>query len=208
MKQNTNLDNLHIGNMIKEIAHQKHVPAKEIAALIRRYEKNAGKIYGLDDMDVEDVILISYLLEYNFLKVISEKYLSHLPPVETKSEQENYHLNLDMQIGYGNTGNSDFLREIHIGKHIKKFAEKKGWNQHYVAKLLNCSQTTVSFLYKYRSLKIKEIVRISNTFNHNLIAEVYLSGMFIISHLDMFTCCTTTVSSQQTFIGDRNSEHF
>jgi len=198
MKQNPNLTNLHIGNIIKKIALNKGISSKKIAETLCRYEQNADKIYGLEDMDVEDVVQISYLLEYNFLKAISDEYLSHLPPVETQSEQGSYHLEFDMQIGYatvhGNIGKRDFLQNINIGQNIKNIAEKKGLNQQDMANQLGCSQTTVSFLYKETSLKVKKIIRISNVLEHNIIAEVYLSKMFIVSSLSMFTSCTTTIT--------------
>jgi predicted XRE-type DNA-binding protein len=212
MKKNANLDDLHIGSMIKEIALQKHVPAKELAALILRYEKNAGKIYDLKDMDVVDVVRFSYKLGYNFLEVISKKYLLHLSAIEPGPEQDFFCFKLDIDIKgttlIENISNCDFLDNIKIGQHIKRFAEKNEWNEKDMAKLLNCSQSTISDLYGCDSLKVKKLITISNTLRHNFIADVYLSRMFIFSSPALFSRCVITVTSQKVSIENPNDKHF
>ena len=72
------LQDLHIGKMIKGVALQKKVASNKIAYAINRYQNNADKIYNLDDMDADDVVRISYVLEHNLLEDISHKYLAHL----------------------------------------------------------------------------------------------------------------------------------
>jgi len=78
MKKNDSLKDLHIGKIIKEIALQKGISSKKIAAAIHRDQKNADKIFRVNDMDIDDIVCISYLLEYNILELIAKKYLSHL----------------------------------------------------------------------------------------------------------------------------------
>ena len=213
MKQTINLNSLHIGSMIKEIAHNKGISALQIADILHRYQQNASKIYQRHDMDIADIILISYLLEYNFLKIISEKYLSHLPfTIENNLKPECYRIEWNTQNELfsviGDIGKDDTLQKINIGQHIRKFAQKKGWSEQDVAKLLECSQTTVNFLYRYKSLKIKRLIQISDTLNHNFIAEAYLSRMFIISPLNMFNYCAATITQRQTYDENPYNKHF
>ena len=58
----------HIGKIIKRIVSQKHISSMNLTEAIHRYQKNADKIYKLEDMDVEDVIQISYMLKYNICR--------------------------------------------------------------------------------------------------------------------------------------------
>jgi predicted XRE-type DNA-binding protein len=212
MKKTTPLKNLHIGKMIEKIAFNKEVPAKKIVGMILRYQKNEKKIYQLDDMDVEDVILISYLLTYNFLQVISEKYLSHLPHIVINPDQESYDIEWDQETRQfsvsGDIGTSNILDNIHIGKHIKKLAEKKGWNEQYMAKLLHCSQSSISDLYRHKSLKVKKLIQISDMLKHNLIEEVYLNRMFIISSSSKFPRRTMTITAQEVRIENLDDKNF
>ena len=199
--KNTTYKNLIIGNMIKEIATRKGVSSKEISNCIGLYQSNPHKIYGLDDMDSEDVIKISYLMKYNLLQVISKEYLSHLPLIENHPDNENYYMELDAKTGHykiiGDIENANALSKVYVGKHIRKFAEKNGWSGQYMAKLLQCSESTVSNLYDCKSLKIKKLMSISDDLQYNFIAEVYLSRMFITSSPDMLSKYTITFTSQE-----------
>jgi len=212
MKKTAHLEELHIGSMIKEIALNKGVPSKVLAGLIRRYEQNADKIYRLEDMDTEDIILISYPLEYHFLKVISDKYLSHLPAIKNNPEQENYYLKWDGQSGnftvLRDIGKDDILQKIHIGQHIRKFAEKKGWSQQDMAKILQCLQSSISDLYRHKSLKIKKLVHVSSVLKHNFIAEMYLSRMFLVSSSTKSTHYIMTKTPQEIRIENPDDKIF
>ncbi|MDR0363883.1 MAG: hypothetical protein LBH92_02550 [Bacteroidales bacterium] len=212
MKQPANLNDLHIGNMIKEIASNKNIPSKKIAETLLRYQQNANKIYGLADMSAEDVVLISYLLQYNFLKIISEKYLSNLPIIEEISNEEKYYMELDVQTGrieiIGDIGKKKVLQKIHIGRHIKAVANKNKWNMQYMAKLLNHSQSYISYLYRQKSLKIKKLIQISNILNHNFIAEAYLNRMFIISSSDKSSSATIIKIPQEVRIKNPDDNNF
>ena len=79
MKQNNFLEDLHIGEIIKEIAQQKNITSVKIATAINRYQQNSNKIFKLNDMNVEDVIILSFFLGINILNIIAKKYLAHLP---------------------------------------------------------------------------------------------------------------------------------
>jgi hypothetical protein len=212
MKNKANPQKLHIGSMIKEIALQKDVSPKELADVILCYQKNPGKIYDLDDMDTENVILISYLLNYNFLKIISKKYLSHLSFIENSSDEEKYYMELDTETGHfkiiGDIRTRDALQKIHIGQHIKAFALKNKWKEDTVAVLLNCSQSTVSDLYAHKSLKVKKLIEVSNALNHNFIADVYLDRMFILSSPDRFSRCIFTITPQWVRIENPDDKDF
>ena len=212
MKHPPNLDNLHIGNIIKKIALNKGISSSKIADLICRYENNSNKIYRLDDMDIKDVVQISYLLEYNFLKTISDEYLSYLPPVESHPEQERYYIEWDMQTNHfsvsGDFKSKDTFQKIHVGQYIKNIADKKGWNGQYMAKLLNCTQGNISNLYGRKSLTIKKLIQVSNVLKQNLIAEVYLNRMFIISSPTKFAHCMMTITPQEIRIENMNDRPF
>ena len=90
MKKDDFLKDLHIGKIIKKIASQKGVPPQDLATVINRYQQNANKIFCINDMDVEDLVNISYLLGYNILEYISRKYLPHLSCSENLVSTESY----------------------------------------------------------------------------------------------------------------------
>jgi len=46
---------------VKKIALQKNISPIKLTETINRYQKNADKIFKLEDMDIEDIIKISYL---------------------------------------------------------------------------------------------------------------------------------------------------
>ena len=204
-------DDFHIGRIIKRIVSQKHISSSNLIEAIRRYQKNADKIYKLEDMDVEDVIQISYMLKYNILEWFSRKYLSHLPNLRTGLEQEVYSLTLNMQTkkftDTGNTGNCDFLKEIHFGDHLRKVAKKNGWSSKYLETKLNCAQSTISGLFNGKSLKVKKLFRISDLLSHNLVEDVYLSKMCIVPchHFDE---CIITLTDQQVYITNPDDSTF
>jgi transcriptional regulator with XRE-family HTH domain len=204
-------DDFHIGKIIKGMVSQKHISSASLIEAIHRYQKNADKIYKLEDMDVEDVIQISYALKYNILEELSQKYLSHLPHAETGLEQEKYSLTLDMQTKKftvtGNTGNCDFLRELHFGDRLRKVTEKNGWSSKYLETKLNCSQSTISDLFKSKSLKVKKLFRISDLLRYNLVEDVHLSKMCIVPYL-YFDECIITLTDQQVRITKSKDNSF
>jgi len=211
MKNNDFLQDLHIGKIIKEIAVQKRVSSKELAAIIKLYQNNADKIYHLDDMDVEDIVHISYLLQYNILEIIAKKYLSHLPYNATLVDTESYLLKIDMRTQRIFTcddlfNKSNFLGSTYIGQEIRKFAKKKGWNEMDMSKLLQLSQSSISDLYMCKSLKIKKLIRISNILQYHFIAEVYLSQMNLASSQNNFDGCIIILNSQKISIMNPNDK--
>ena len=213
MKKEDYLKNLHIGSMIKEIARQRGVSAKTLADLILRYQQNTGKLYLLDDMNSEDVVKISYLLEYNFLHVISEKYLAHLPSPDYIISVESRFMKFDLEnkkvMIYDPANNYDFLDDVDIGKLIKKVAKQKRCNEENMAKQLDFYQSNISYLYQQKSLKVKPLIRISNVLNHNLIADAYLSQMTIVSSLNMVDGCIIALHPlPQVFIKNPDDQTF
>ena len=211
MKKTDYLEELQLGSFIKKIAHQRGVSAQTIANLISLYQKNADKIYLLDDMDSKDVVIISYLLNYNILDFLSKKYLPHLPFPDCIVSAESRSINIDMVnkrvMIYNPFNNSDFLSEVKIGQLIKKVAEKRKWKEQDMAKHLNCSQGTISNLYKQESLKVKKMIWLSEVLNHNLIAEAYLSKMLLIPSLNMIGNCIIDLKTQQIYIENPNNDN-
>ena len=210
MKNNDFLKNLHIGKIIKEIAIQKGVSSKKIAELILRYQQNANRIYQLDDMDIEDVVLISYLLEYNILDFVVQKYLSHLPFPNYYIGAVSRLMKLDMEnkqvVIYDPFKNYDFLKSVHIGQQIKEVAEKNNWNEQDLAKQLQCAQSMVSYLYQSKSLKIKTLIRISDVLQYHFIAKIYLSQMVIVSSLHITDGCIIMLNPLQVHLKNLNGE--
>jgi hypothetical protein len=201
MKNKEFLKDLHIGKIIKEIALQQNISSKEIANVINRYQQNADKIFRLNDMDVEDVIRISYLFGYNILDHISKKYLPHLPCSNWSLNTDFYLLKIDMRtrriVSYDTYDTCDFLKNVYIGQHIKKVANKNNCSGRNMAKQLCCTPSIISDLYKCKSLKIKTLILISDILQYHFISEVYLSQMIFISSLQRFDNYIVTVNQQQ-----------
>jgi len=149
MKKNNFLKHCHIGRIINRIAKEKQVTSRTLANTIIRYQNNADKIYKLEDMDTEDVVMISYVLNYNILEALSDEHLSHLPVIENKPDHASYTITLDIQtnsfIIKQNAGNCDFLSEIHIGSHIRRLTREKGWSTKHIA-------------IKYTALPIRSVI--------------------------------------------------
>jgi len=211
-KTNEFLPDLHIGKFIKEIAYQNGVSSQNIADAICRYQKNASRIFKLNDMDVEDVIRISYLLKYNILNVIAKKYLSHIHHSSNFTSSEPYFLRIDMRnrcvVSYETSNNYGFLKNIKIGQHVREIASIKGLQGQDVAKKLQCSHGTITNLYKSKSLKVKTLIKVSEVLQYNFIAELYLSQMAIVPSLDKFDDCVISLGTQQITIlntMDKNS---
>ena len=205
MKNNGFLKDLHIGKMVYEIASQKRVSSKKIAEILLRYEQNSHKIFQLHDMDVEDIVRISYLLQSNILEEISEKYLPNLPYKKAIWDQNTHIIEYDIEANQfkvlNNNKNYDFLKNIQIGQHIKSVAETNGWNEKNLAKKLNCSQSYISYIFHQKSLKIKNLIWISIVLKHNLIAATYLARMFnlslsILQILQYYTITENTIQIQ------------
>jgi transcriptional regulator with XRE-family HTH domain len=181
------LDDFHIGKIIKEIALLKKISSRKITEAIYRYKNNAHKIYQLRDMDIEDVVRISYLLEYNILQVVSEKFLRHIPyDHKADAKDEDGWLKIDLKslcVTSNNSLNSlEFLKKIHIGQFIREVARKKDISGNSLSEQLKCTPSAISELFQSKSLKIKTLLQISEVMNINIIALIYISQMnFFIS---------------------------
>jgi len=209
--RNDSIEDFHFGKMIETVARRKNISPKQLGETIYRYQYNPVKIFKLDDMDAEDVVKISYLLEYHFLDEFSKKYLSHLPRIKSKCSSEKYAITFNIKTRsydlHGNTGKCDFLKNINFGLYIKELAKQKGWKEKKMGELLNCSQSTVSDLYGRKSIKVKKMVQISNVFQLNLIAELYLSQMMIDTPFKIFDQCRLSIIGNTIFLeklGDKN----
>ena len=192
MEKEIYLDDLHIGKIVEEIAGQQKVSAQQLVDAICHYHDNAGKIFKLKDMNTEDVVKISYVLKYNLLEMLSEKYIPHLS-TSCKSQQQPYcifelHTKSNQCKLNQYAGTYDFLKSdvIHIGKYIRSVAEKKGLTEEDLGKLLHLSQSNVSRLYHSKSIKVKRMIRFSNFLEHNLFSELYLTHITIAPSQNIF----------------------
>ncbi|MDR0206543.1 MAG: hypothetical protein LBI45_04725 [Bacteroidales bacterium] len=163
---------LRIGSMIKREAKKKEISSKYIAEKLSSYRQNSDKIFRMDDINIEDLIRISFLLKYNFLHYIVKDYISHLSFSVTDLESSHFLVN-------NNNGNCEFLSQILIGEKIKEVADNNNWNKQKVAEILNCTPTIVSYLFKRKSVKVKKLLEVSDAFQYDFISNVYLSEMSI-----------------------------
>ena len=210
MKNDAYLKELHVGEMIRAIALQKNISTRKIADAICRYEINAAKIFNKADMEIEDVIQISDVLEFNLLEAIAQKYLSHFSITEFERESHIIKFNRHTQHYsiQGNAGNREFLDGIHIGEHIKTIAEQKGWTQHDMGKRLGLRQSNISRLYQSERINVKKLLRISMALERNLITEIYLSRMCIVPARYKLDACIITVNEQKVRIENPDDATF
>ena len=71
------------------------------------------------------------------------------------------------------------MNVIDFGNHLQKIAQKNRWSQQAMGKRLGIDQPGISRLYKRARIHVKELIRFSNALGQNLIAEVYLSPMWL-----------------------------
>jgi len=194
------INHFHIGKVIKEVARQKGISTKKIAAVMNHDPNNADKIFLHDDMDTDDIIRISYLLEYNILFWLVLKYLPHLSFTNNDIDTDTCLLKIDMKNKRVSCKESNkdcsFIKQIHIGEQIKKMAYAKNWCGTKVAKQLQCTPATVSYLYQSKSLKIKKLLQISEVFQYDFISHIYLPEMVIPNSLKFLENCTILVNRQ------------
>ena len=189
MKKDDNINELHLGRLIKEIAHQKSISSSrlELAFIPPRYQHNADKIFKLADLDIEDAVQICNILESNLFETISNKYLSHIPFYGNHIKYAYQSITLHFPTNHftinRNEENNTYLENIHIGQYIKEMVEKRKWSQHYLAKQIDCKQSLINYYFKQKSMKIKPLIRISNALYYNLIAEIYLIRKYVVPSL-------------------------
>jgi len=200
------LKKLHLGKLIKRVAKNKGVATKDIAVAFNRSKLNASKILWHDDLNIEDVIRVSYLLEYNFLFFIVNDYLLHLTPTSSDRGTEICLFKVDMNSRkiYCNEYeiNTNYLKDIKIGEYIKAIAHHKNWCGQEVANRLNCTAANVSYLYKSKSLKVKKLIEISEVFQYDFISNVYLDKINISNSLHFLAGCVINVNKNNIQVID------
>ena len=168
MREEKLRNDLHVGKMVKNLVDKKHISSLKLSEVFNRYSHNNDKIYKLDDMYVDDIVRISYLAGYNLLEDISEKYLSHIPDIKNYKKHKSITITINMQTErltiYQNAGNCDFLKDIHVGQHLKVLAKKNKWSNRYISHRLKCVPSLISYHYAQNSMKIKKNDRIVNCF--------------------------------------------
>jgi len=194
------LKDFHLGSMIQEIAGQQQIVASKIVEVLypSRYQNNADKIFKIKDMDIDDVIRISQLLEHKLLEMISDKYLSHLPFSGIYLGKINASLTLYFETKRFLIDNkeeeSNFLKYIHIGDIIKELAKEKGWSEQDLAKKYGCNKTLVNYYFNNQRMKMMPMIRFSNALQINLITEIYLAGVSILH----FNGCTIKLNTHNS----------
>jgi len=204
------MNNLHFGQMLKEIVHEKQVSSKKLTEAFSpsRYQLNADKIFKLSDVDVEDAIRISKIIDFNLLDNISNTYLSNIPFTGSYLEQTNYSIILNLSTRRFVFNIKEDLEKIHIGKYIKKLVHNEGWVERDIANRMKCNPSLVSYYYKHESLKIKPLIHFSQALNYNLIAEVYLVRMGTISCIQYFDDCIIKLNTQQNHAHEQDDGTF
>jgi transcriptional regulator with XRE-family HTH domain len=198
------LKDLHIGELIKKVALEKGITSGQIANAANRSKSNASKIFRMDDMDINEVILISYRLEFCILYFIVKEYMAHLPFIAYDAKNDYCLLKADMKKNHISTynafNNCDFLKEINIGKQIREVMKQNHWNEDYLATRLGCTQGMVSQLLRNKSLKVKKLIEISDILQYDFISRVYLSQIMIAPDLNFLEHCIISVSRQEVNI--------
>jgi len=206
------LKDLHIGKILKEIAVEKGVSSKEIAGIINYNPFNADKIFKMNDMNIEDIVRISFLLKDNILDLISKKYLPHLSLPDNYVIDTSRLMQIDVEtkqiIIYDPYNNCNFLEETHIGQHIREVAEYKKYKLKEMASKLQCAQSMVSYIYKKKSIKVKMLIKISLLLQYNFIAATYLSQMTTVFSMNMVNGCTIRLDPLQVSLNHANNKTF
>jgi len=178
MKSSKKLEKLHIGAMIKKVAQKKEISSRDIANTLSTYRQNSDKIFRMDDMNIEDLVRISFLLKHNFLHFIVKEFIPHLnfsvivPELKSVAAEGSH-------IPINNIHNCDFLNQILIGDEIKRVAAQKNWNGQKVTEVLKYTPAMVCYLYHRKSVKVKKLIEVSDAFQYDFISNVYLSEMSI-----------------------------
>ena len=183
MNNNDLLNDLHVGSLIKKISDEKKICASKLAKVIFAFEGgNSTKIFKKDDMDTINLIKISDVLGTNLLEVISNQFLLHFPAIG--AHQESYAIKFSKKSKQyfirGNTGSREMLEKIHFGSYLKQIAEKNEWNQKTMGLRLNLCQNAVSRLYANKRINVKKLIQFSIALQRNLIAEIYLSQIWLV----------------------------
>jgi transcriptional regulator with XRE-family HTH domain len=212
MKKDDFLKQVHIGHLIKEIAVNKGITSGKLAAAINRYHQNSNKIYQLDDMDIEDVVRISFILDCNILDIFMEKCSFPVMMDNTESVYNDCIFTFDIdnkQITFPKrTSNCVFLKYIHLGRIIREIAEQQGLNEKTLADRLHYSHSNISRLYQQKSIKVKPLLQISHALQYNFIEKVYLSQMFIRDSSEIFNHCIIAINPQWIRITNLNDATF
>ena len=161
-------------------------------------------------MLIDDIVQLSYLLKFNLLEEISRKILSHIHV--SNKRKENNSLVITMNTGTKSLTiqekavGCDFLKEINIGTYLKELTKKNGWGNKDIANRLHCGPSLISYYFSQKSLKIKKIIELSLAFEHNIIAEVYLSAMCISPDPEQFNDCIISITEQEVRITNTKYE--
>ena len=193
------IKDFHLGSMIKEIAGQQKIAASKIMEVLNppRYQKNVDKIFKIKDMDIDDVIRISRLLEHKLLEMISYKYLSHLPFSGIYLGQTYDSITLCLKTNSFKISRKEdifnFLENFHIGDYIKIIAQQKGLYEKELAAMIGWKPASVSYYFKHKSMKINPLIHFSKALQYNFIAEIYL----VRASIHPFNDCTIKLSTHQ-----------
>ena len=61
-------NDVHLGQEIKRVLDEKHIPVSEFARRICCHRKNVYDIFNRKSLDIDRVIMISELLDYDFIE--------------------------------------------------------------------------------------------------------------------------------------------
>jgi len=65
------------------------------------------------------------------------------------------------------------MKNIHIGSIIQQKFEESSMTIREFADRINCERTTVYHIFKYKSIDIEKLIKISEVLNYDFISEVY-----------------------------------
>lgn len=64
------------------------------------------------------------------------------------------------------------MKNIDIGKLIRRIADEQHWQLSDLAKALNCSRSSLYHIFNSRDITLDRLIRISRVFNYNLLDEI------------------------------------
>jgi len=79
----TNFKNIHIGKMIKLKVTESEIEPSRICNFMKCREEDLEKIYSAANLETDQLLRWSKLLEYDFFRMYSQHLILYAPPVKT-----------------------------------------------------------------------------------------------------------------------------
>ena len=105
------MKNVHIGHIIKEKFEESHLSMNDFASKIHRTRSTVYDIFNRKSIDIDLLLKISEVLEYNFL---SEVY------IDKSDQNEDFRYFLAVEIDHNHLSPEDIENHIHLLKKVNR----------------------------------------------------------------------------------------